>query len=360
MSSLDSSTIDYDTRLIKSKKYKTIGELKTAGLKSIIQTTARMNPSFERDYLDKWLFDTYYSKKDMWGNLTDRIGNINNKICYREIMKRCFDNIDIISNHTHIQILSKPTIDFIDSLHSISPSIIGSFIDYLIRRIISELLEKKFIDSRANCGKCSMNHLCNTREMCKYNINHQDKCVLPLCQIQCCEKTTDTINYKTKDIIPEIFITSLSHGEAFGGSPSQDHFDKIYEKLINETNKKLVEPLTELCNQIIKNKSDILLNPVCGGKLDDIDCSIPSDADLVIDDILIDIKCTKTSKTINEITQLLGYSSLLMLNKRHRRKINKISIMNVLSGFITTYNIDFVTKENCINYIKILTNKYKI
>ena len=112
-----------------------------------------------------------------------------------------------------------------------------------------------------------------------------------------------------------------------------------------------------MCKELIKDKSDIFLNPAFGGELDEVEGSIPSDADLVIDDILIDIKCTKTSNPISEITQLLGYSSLIMLNKKYRKNINKISIINMLSGIITTYNIDFVDKDDCVKYINLLTNK---
>jgi CRISPR/Cas system-associated exonuclease Cas4 (RecB family) len=111
-----------------------------------------------------------------------------------------------------------------------------------------------------------------------------------------------------------------------------------------------------LCTDIVKDRSVILLNPSFGGELDDIEKSIPSDADLVTDDILIDIKCTKNQHPVSEITQLLGYSALILLNKNYRIKINKISIINILLGHITTYNIDFVNKENCIKYIQLLTN----
>lgn len=391
--------------VIKSKKYKTIGDLKNAGIKSIIQTTTRMDKCMGRDHLDKWLWETYYSKKKYAGNLTMRIANINNSICYREIMKRCFNGVDILSNYINKEILSKTVIELIAELHSISPSMLGTFIDYLIRRIISELLGKMFKDSRSECGSRA-SHSCNKpiinydeksiielREMCKdryvmegdkmkqlsklnkgamikhlteiqdlekckLTIECMNKCVLPVCQYLCYEKTKNTIEYKTKDIIAEIFITSLFHSQAFGQAPQQEHFNNFYEKLTKDNiiSDILIPSLTELCIELIKNKSSILLNPVLGGGLDGVNSSIPSDADLVIDDILFDIKCTKNNHPILEITQLLGYSSLMMLNKKYRTKINKISIINILSGIITTYNIDFINQEQCISYIKILTN----
>jgi hypothetical protein len=447
-----SSTSDsyYDSRSIKSKKYKTIGILKQACINSIIQTTSRMDASSERDYLDKWLYDTHYSKKEMYGMLTDRIENISNKICYREIIKRCFNDIDILSSNTTKQILSKPSIDFITELHSISPSIVGSFIDYLVRRIISELTGKEFRDRRcesgshshicrtkcdslcakshnATCTKSSFTHICtpvinyndktdielkqlsldmgfsqintgsakptkitkrninenlsdSAREIliktlnsitnkCKYDVNCQltckedmttlgNICILPKCQLSSYQKTKNTLEYKTEHIVEDIFITSLFHSEAFLQAPKQEHFNEVYEKLTTNDaiNDILIKPMTDLCKDIIKDKSDIFLNPAFGGDLDDVEGSIPADADLVVDDLLIDIKCTKKSNPIGEITQLLGYSSLMMLDKKYRRNINKISIINMLSGIITTYNIDFVDKDNCVNYIKVLTN----
>lgn len=402
---IQESVID-ESIVIKSKKYKTIGDLKKAGIRSMIQVTARMDWCIGRDYLDKWLWDTYYSKKEMLGNLTMRIDNISNSICYREIMKRCFNNVDILSNSKTKEILPKSTIDLITELHAISPSMLGTFIDYLMRRIISELTGKLFEDRRSS--RSGINHICkstinyeekslselkelcngsdvymkhddcgkikwtlsemdkeemieylNTKaDNCKFSIECLNKCVLPHCQHLCYIKTKNILEYKTKDIIVEIFITSLFHSEAFGRAPQQEDFDKIYERLTKDITVAdiLIPALTELCDKLIKDKHNIILNPALGGELDDIDSSIPSDADLVIDDILFDIKCTKTQNPILEITQLLGYSSLMMLNKEYRTKINKIAIINILSGKITTYDIDFITKDNCIKYIKVLDN----
>ncbi len=73
----------------------------------------------------------------------------------------------------------------------------------------------------------------------------------------------------------------------------------------------LYTPLIILCKNIIENKKLIKLNPVFGGKLKHpVDkYNIPSDADLIINDCLIDIKCTKNKSNSKccEILQLLGY-----------------------------------------------------
>ena len=390
-----------DSSIIKCKKYKTIGELKSASMPSIIQTLARMDKCPERDYLDKWLFDTHYVKKEMDGNLTMRIAHINNTICYREIMKRCFNDVDILSNKTTKSILETSSIEFIKELHAISSSMLGTFIDYLIRRIISELLGNLFEDNRARGMSNSIGvHICSStinysemtnkqlKELCKikgvigYSAMNKDamvnvlnvlahkckytvksviylnECELPICQNLCYEKAKNTVDYKTCDIVTDILVTSLFHSEAFGGAPKQEEFDKFYEKLrmTDNISNILINPLIELCKVLILDKKDVLLNPILGGPLDDLDVMIPSDADIVINDTLIDIKCTIGKNDISEINQLLGYSSLLMLNKRYRIKINTIMIINILQGNIISYNIDFINKDNCLQYIKILTN----
>ena len=40
-------------------------------------------------------------------------------------------------------------------------------------------------------------------------------CNYPVCRVESYKKIKDTINYKTKDIIPEIFISSICHSESF-------------------------------------------------------------------------------------------------------------------------------------------------
>ena len=79
---------------------------------------------------------------------------------------------------------------------------------------------------------------------------------------------------------------------------------------------------------MIKNKETIKLNPVFGGKLKSpVDnYNIPSDADLIINDCLIDIKCTKNKSNSKccEILQLLGYSALSSFRTDNNKKKHKI------------------------------------
>jgi len=359
-----SQLLDYDSKdtmdetPLQSKKYRTIGELKQAGIRSVILTTARMEKCMGRDLLDQWLWDTHYCKKEMVGNLTTRIANINNKICYREMMKRCFQNVDILSSSQIKSILTKECIDFIRELHSISPSLLGTFIDYLIRRIICELTCTHFQDNRSD-DLTVPNHVCtNGCKLCIEVFTWLDTCStceLPICQYLCYEKTKQTNTYKTVDIVLEIFITSLFHSEAFGGTPQQETFNRMYHELSSQKTIQFVQECTEMCTNLIQYHTTIHLNPALGGPLDGINVRIPSDADLVIDDRLFDIKCT-ASHPIREISQLLGYSSLLRLNSRYRTKINSVSIINLLSGQLTTYDIEFMTTDNCMTYIKMLSS----
>jgi hypothetical protein len=87
--------------------------------------------------------------------------------------------------------------------------------------------------------------------------------------------------------------------------------------------------------------------------------NIPSDADLIINDCLIDIKCTKNKSNSKccEILQLLGYSALSSFHTNNNNKINKIMILNILEGSIYKIDISNITDENYENYIKFLCNE---
>lgn len=367
-----------DKTIIGNVKYKTIGDLKQTNIKSIIQIVTRMNPCDEKDYMEKWMFDTHYIKKNMSGNLTSRVSQISNGICYREIIKRYFNNHDMLGTKTTMKnVLSDECMSIITKLHTISPSMCGVFFDYLIRRLICEITKQKFKDTKAFvlCGSIldSMDHICDFVSDCTFTMGFDNELTIPLCRRYCYKATTDTFKYKTIDILRELFITSLSHSEAFGGFPKQKCFDDFYNQLYfeNESNI-LISQLTNLCHKLTKcehmsnanddvlpfhETNDILLNPGLGGELQSINARIPSDADLVIDDQLLDIKCTSTEYVYRDFFQLLGYTCLLRLQKKIHRKINTMSILNLLKGELHTYCVKTLDKSNCLNFIKLLTNE---
>ena len=156
----------------------------------------------------------------------------------------------------------------------------------------------------------------------------------------------------------EIFITSLSHGEAFLTGVSIPTITTVCDMLSNTENINVifVEPLRHLCKQMLSSSNDVLLNPALTCRLDECNEILPADADLVIGDHLIDIKCTIGAHESQQILQLLGYASLLKLNPSCERSISFISILNLLDGTIQTYDVHLIKKDSYINLCKLLTN----
>ena len=340
-----------ETIKISSKKYNTIGELLKAPINSIVLVSINEKDVNIKSYLFEWLYQNHYSKKEMSGNLTDRIKKISNQPCYHHIIKNIFEN-DILQTNKQIkQILNEDCVNFIKMLHNIQPSLTGTFLDYLMRRIICEKTNNIFYDSRAYF-ECK----------CKPEINDDskqfsfDNLSIPINDSYL--RATNTQHYQSKNILLEIFISSLSHTLAFGGIPNQDKVDNIIHLIQNTQN--IIElfyiPIEELCIELLGNNPDILLNPSLGYKISLLnDKNIPSDCDLVINDVLYDIKCTIGNNSIYEILQLMGYTSLLKFVPNYNKKINNVCIINLLQGCIINYDISYITTEQMMNYLKFLT-----
>lgn len=338
-----------------NKKYKTIGELLKAPISSIPAIASSIKDNNIREFLFSWLNEHYYSKIQLIGNLTLRLSKIANRPCYEHLMKTCFDNVDILnSNKTIEKILDENTMTFIKKLHIIDPSITGSFLDYLTRRIVCEIIDIQFTDDRSD--------VIITARLTK---NDDNKCYTlfnggksPVCRFDCYNKTNDTKNYKSIDILLEIFITSLSHSEAFGQCPVQEKIDEMVKIIQNIDNlNEVIYPLYNVCNNLLNNtEKNVLINPSLGHKIDGMEKSIPADCDIVIDNNLFDIKCTNCGRKYNEILQLLGYSALLCLRPTKSRKVSNIGIINLLQGEIINYNVDYITKENYFRLLQFLTN----
>ena len=222
-----------DDTIIASLRYNNIRDIKE-DIKYCINYTSHLKDIKLKKYLEDFLFENHYKIIFKSGSLTDRLKNINSNICYNSIYRNIFNNNynDSIKKYN---ILPLKCTNIVKLLHSIDPSITGSFIDYLIRRIICELLNIEFDDSRASWRLDSVDHICNSED-CRYNIEfeYQDEvevfkkiCTLPYCRLHSYNLTKLTKIYKTQDIIKEIFITSLSHGEAFGMCPNQDNVNRI-------------------------------------------------------------------------------------------------------------------------------------
>ena len=365
--------------VITSKKYKTLGALLNAPFRSIIGASNNEKNENIKSYLYEWLYKNYYSSKKMGGNLTTRIKIISNKPCYYYIMKECFNNMDVLQlNKITKTILNDECIQFIKILHSVSSSLTGTFLDYLVRRIICEITQNPFHDRRAsrlidkdndiihNLDTEEDSHVCSRG--CNYRIEQSifysipecfPECKFDKCVNLCYEKITNTEMYSSVDIMEEIFISSLSHSIEFGGCPNQSNVNEILNLIKHTTNIEEIFylPLRQLCLNLLKENPNVLLNPALGHQLELLDNkNILADCDLVINNYLYDIKCTSDKKSVYEILQLLGYASLLNCNSKfNNNKVDNISIINLLQGYIVNYDISYITKDQMVNYLRVLT-----
>lgn len=348
-------------------------------IRKTISIACHLKDCEARRYIDAWLFDNHYTKTKLSGNLTVRIMKIRNYACYREIIKRCFDGFDFEQHSVVTQIsLSNDSIDIIKDLHSISPNIIGSFLDFLVRRVISEIkkiplnarresestndiitdLDNKECIDNPYLIKCDfVEHICLNG--CNMNIYADgEDYELPICRKFAYYKSENILKYASEDICKELFVSSLGHSEMFGDTPGKDKIEEILKYIDDNTNKikTMIKELKTYLSILIESKSEIKLNPCFGNSLRIFKESIPSDGDLLIDDELIEIKCTvqQSSSKIYEILQLLGYSALSYMAVQKNKQIKKMSILNLYYGTYTTYDIKHLEEKNYVSYLKVL------
>lgn len=204
--------------------------------------------------------------------------------------------------------------------------------DYLIRRIISEKLNNNFVDNRAN-SQCLLKH-----DISFLNFNLK----------KCCLKSSDKEN-KTIDILAEIFIMSLSHTLTFSQNIKEEYIRDILKELESDSVKIFYNTLSEFCESLISNKKTILLN-----KINIINNYMPFDNDIITDNIIYEIKCTKEKNSIYSILQLLGYSALINYNNTDDIKLNTMSVINLLHGDLYIYDISTFDKNDFIKYLGFL------
>ena len=351
-----SASMDPNTPLT-SKKYKTLEELLVAPMKSIILVTGKERNNAVREYLCSWLYANHYGNKPMIGNLIQRIKIFDNIPCYQYIIKNAFNNVDIMKDNVSFRyILNVNSVKFIKKIHSIEPRLNGSFLNYLIRRIICEMLNKEFYDQRAN-DLCQNITLDKKEELNLEDKKEEDKKELNLLldNISLSYTKCKDMSHRTKDIIKDIFMTSLSHGISFGWQPDNIKINAIISLLSNDC-EILMDSLKKLCNGILpSDRSDILLNPSLGYNIPELNKSIPADCDIIINNVIYSIKCTKAIKSINDLLQLLGYSALVDCSPTLNKRIEHITILNLLEGCIVSYNITAFNKEHMLNYLRMLT-----
>lgn len=189
---------------------------------------------------------------------------------------------------------------------------------------------------------------------CNYTINSISKygskiCHVNICRNLCNEKNNN-FNYNTKDILKYILINLLNQFEILNTCPCEEKFNNIFDLLNNLDFDIVLHYISNIFNQDNIKSLNITMNNV----LDD--DNIKASCNIIIVNELIDIKCTKSTTTDNyELLQLLGYTSLIY-NKN--MKINKISTINLMRGFIKSYDISTIQHSCFKKYYNILTNNF--
>ena len=115
-------------------------------------------------------------------------------------------------------------------------------------------------------------------------------------------------------------------------------------------------------NELTINSKYIILNPTFGK----MSKRLPADGDLIIGDLLIDIKTTKECKIRSyEWNQLLGYYAFAKLggitvgDKNKKMKINNIGIYFSRHGYLWTFNIDEYLNDNKKEWLMKFFKKYE-
>lgn len=226
--------------------------------------------------------------------------------------------------------------NFIDELENISPNIKGCYVDYLIRYLISNEINSQFEDRRTDfmlnelyCFKNTLND--------GFIINNLIVESIPEEMIDNYEKLKK-LNADNNDI----FNVSLCHSLFFGENQSLEYFNYIKDNNINQDNSQLLNYIRTK----IENKNNILCNPILGNS----NLKISADADLIIDDELIDIKYSKymIGNNVSDFIQLFIYVALYFV--KTGMKCTKITIFNPNLGYEKYINLN----ENMDIYEKIV------
>ena len=378
------------TRVYVNNEYKTIGTLKN--IKPINKLSKIINNIHDtkiRFYLSAWFYKNYDENK-FNGYLTERIKNLS-VASYTHIINTCFNDIDPITYYKEVKILNNYSKDIIIKLNSINPQSSGIFFDHLIRRIICEIKNKNFNNNSSIINNCLLENIekktvkylrlfCNIRyinipykvtkktdivrlihnyildnNLCETEFKCNNNCKFLNCQYLSNIKTTDTIKFKSMDILKDILITSYCHHSnpcMWINNDCETKFSEMISVLDTIDTKRFIDPLIYLCKELLaNNESNILLN--CNIS----DCNYGAEFDLLIDDMLIDIKCTKNNNTKYELYQLMGYTGLITKNKPDI-DIKNICIMNLLKGVFKIYNIENIPKKCFLDFLTILNNEY--
>jgi hypothetical protein len=268
-----------------------------------------------------------------------------------DLINYMVDDINVINIINNIKI-NTTNQNKIRINNNIESSIFGQFIDYLIRFEISKTQSIKFEDSRTECMiyQESINDSFEKKLDIDLSENDDDgETVLDDHQIQL--QSIKNSYYKLQTncdvVLKDVLNTSIAHSLFFREIKALKYVDYDNEIMTKTSYKNIITYVNEKVN----NKKNILLNPGLGNdKL-----QISADADLIIDNELIDIKVSNSvGLNINDFIQLLVYATLYHM--KTNIVCNKISIYNPILGVENYIIIDL----NMIKKMLVILKNYEI
>lgn len=320
-------------------------------------------------------------------NFIEKNINILNKINTDELKKKViccsklssdymqydFNVLKIINNIN----INDINIDKINNNEELPPSLFGQFVDYLIRYEISKLINIKFSDMRTlaviysgndddtdndtdndndifddnvNVSKIGKNKLItiNNKEKFK-NINKlikKDNKIISLIINDIQEYSYYKMQNNMNVLLIDILNVSICHSLFFSRHNDINFLNYKKEIISNESH----QIIKNYIKSKINNKKNILLNPVLGGYY-----NISADADIIIDNEIIDIKCSKyIGVNITDFIQLIIYATLYYL------KTNNICEKLIIYNPILGKEFYIIINENIIKQFNNILLNYGI
>lgn len=276
------------------------------------------------------------------GNLTDRVTYIVNNCDIEYILKLCDLPCSVHDSQMLTLGLTSDVITCFTQLHRICPSVFGCYIDYLLRHFVSKTNNIQFKDTRTIITLASSYDIDKdvSQEINKFWYNWKNS-IIENAYESCCS------NNSTSECLIEIYQVSLAHSFFFRQFQNTSKIIQLQEALHNNIQTIHIF-LEQISNQL--SGSVFKINPILGN------LGIPADCDMVIDNIITEIKVTNQSNDIRDFCQLIGYT--VLHRSLYDDDIDFIQVINPLLNTRTIWNIKDWSYEGCAMFLKYLGAKF--
>lgn len=280
-------------------------------------------------------FDRY--KFDLADKLTDKIRRITNKVgMFQYLIDNYLGGIDIRENAVVQTFDEEPCIK---TMHEYEPFTNGLFFSFLLRRIICK---KTGIPFTYSWVKSHITNGGTDEQKTQWDI------------------VADLEN-PVYDIVADIFEVATCRG-FYCRNAIEDEGKVKFHRDIESNKASIVQFCTTVVDSIVNEDDAVIVEPAVGGRIPAIKKVIRGDdSHFIVNDCLYEIKTSKTKNRGNDATyllQLLGYTALMKFRDQpYDREINKVAVVNPLSGTITVYDIRGLTDEHYLNILRIFTCK---